>query len=178
MVPPTAQATGIREKPRATLVSSVRSAIMLFMTPMFPLSIPFKQRLAHPIRVRYSEESNHTPEDKRPERTGKAKQEARDRGTEQTAQKYGFPAYFIGKTAPLKHSNCLGSKIQGHLWIQSAHCRRPTEERRINETYYKSCVVSDLSFVTTNDWELTDKLKDVTNWMLCLMGMNERTWFM
>ena len=45
-VPPTAQVTGIKEKPRAMFVSSVSSAIILFTTPAFPLSIPFKKRLA------------------------------------------------------------------------------------------------------------------------------------
>jgi hypothetical protein len=31
-------------------------------------------------------------------------------------------------------------------------------ERRRGETYYESCVLSDLSFVTTNDRELTNEL--------------------
>src|SRR5260370_7032842 len=45
MVPPRAQITGINEKPRAIFVSSVSSASILLITPMFPLSMPFKQRL-------------------------------------------------------------------------------------------------------------------------------------
>ena len=44
-VQPTAQATDNNAKPRALFVSSVSSATILFMTPAFPLSIPFKQRL-------------------------------------------------------------------------------------------------------------------------------------
>ena len=48
MVQPTAQVRAINEKPRAMFVSSVSSTIILFMTPTFPLSIPFKQRLAKP----------------------------------------------------------------------------------------------------------------------------------
>ena len=48
MVLPTTQVNGINEKPRAMFVSSVTSAIMLFMTPIFPFSIPFKQRLGKP----------------------------------------------------------------------------------------------------------------------------------
>jgi len=45
MVPPRAQITGINEKPRAIFVSSVSSATILLITPMFPLSMPFKHRL-------------------------------------------------------------------------------------------------------------------------------------
>jgi hypothetical protein len=45
MVPPRAQITGINEKPRAIFVSSVSSANILLITPMFPLSMPFKHRL-------------------------------------------------------------------------------------------------------------------------------------
>jgi hypothetical protein len=48
IVPPTAQVTDNNEKPRAMFVLSVSSAIILFMTPVFPLSVPFKQRLAKP----------------------------------------------------------------------------------------------------------------------------------
>ena len=48
MVPPTAQVTGINEKARAMFVLSVSSAIILFMTPVFPLSAPCKQRLSKP----------------------------------------------------------------------------------------------------------------------------------
>jgi hypothetical protein len=46
---PTAQVSGTNEKPRAMFVSSVSSAIILFMTPIFPFSIPFKQRLGKRI---------------------------------------------------------------------------------------------------------------------------------
>ena len=48
-------------------------------------------------------------------------------------------------------------------------------ERRTNETYYKSRVVSNLFFVTTNDWELTDKLKSVTDLITYFDG-NEWTY--
>ena len=40
------------ENPRTTLVSSVSSAIMLFMTSMFPLSAPCRQRLRWKEQVR------------------------------------------------------------------------------------------------------------------------------
>ena len=48
MVLAMAQVIGINEKPFAMLVSSVSSAIILFMIPVFPLSIPFRQRLVKP----------------------------------------------------------------------------------------------------------------------------------
>src|SRR5258708_33623647 len=55
MVPPTAQVTDMNENPRAMFVSSVSSAIMLFITPAFPLSIPFKHCLwPNTVRVDYS----------------------------------------------------------------------------------------------------------------------------
>jgi len=54
MVPPRAHITGIKEKPRAILVSSVSSASMLFTTPMFPFSMPFKQRLRDRLRRYHS----------------------------------------------------------------------------------------------------------------------------
>jgi hypothetical protein len=76
MVPPRAHITGINEKPRAILDSSVSSANMLFMTPMFPFSMPFKQRLGD--RVRWDRPQilgQNTPEDKRRERTGKAEED-------------------------------------------------------------------------------------------------------
>ena len=40
-------------------------------------------------------------------------------------------------------------------------CQRATEESqsRTDETYNQPCVVFDLFFVTTNDWELTNKLR-------------------
>ena len=81
MVPPAAQITGINEEPRAMFVSSVSSAIILFITPTFPLSMPFNNGYPQPIRVNYSTNIGHKPEDKRPERTGKAKKETRDHGT-------------------------------------------------------------------------------------------------
>jgi hypothetical protein len=81
MVPPTAQVTGINEKPRAMFDSSVSSAIMLFMTPMFPLSIPCRQRLAKPSQSERFPRIRDTPKYKCRERTGKAKQDAGDDGT-------------------------------------------------------------------------------------------------
>ena len=57
--------------------------------------------------------------------------------------------------------------------MPSAHYER-VEDR---QTYYNPCVVSDLYFVTTNDWQLTDKLRQ-TFPILCAVVIEERTWFM
>ena len=46
MVTPMAQTIGIKENARAKFVESVISAIIHLMTPMFPLSIPARDRLA------------------------------------------------------------------------------------------------------------------------------------
>jgi hypothetical protein len=76
MVPPRAHVTGINEKPRAILLSSVSSASILFMTPMFPFSMPFKQRLRDPVRWRgFQICAQNIPKDKRPKGTGKAKED-------------------------------------------------------------------------------------------------------
>jgi hypothetical protein len=63
----------------------------------------------------------------------------------------------VRETAPLQNSNSLGNKIQRHLKIPSARYGKIITEA----TYYQPCVVSDLSFVTTNDWELVDKLREM-----------------
>jgi hypothetical protein len=52
-----------------------------------------------------------------------------------------------------------------------------TKEWRTNETYYKSCVIADLLFVTINNWELTDKLRRALL-RIYVMGIDERTWLM
>jgi hypothetical protein len=45
MICPIAAANGSMENPRAIFVSSVSSAMILFATPMFPFTVPFKKRL-------------------------------------------------------------------------------------------------------------------------------------
>jgi len=52
--------------------------------------------------------------------------------------------------------------------------RRGAERRRADETYNKACIVSDFPFVTTNDWELTNKLRRI--WVVTYVrGDDERT---
>ena len=82
MVPPRAQITGINEKPRAIFVSSVSSASILLITPMFPLSMPFKHRLViktsmvtKPLK---SEKQKNIPEDERQKGTGKPEEDDRN----------------------------------------------------------------------------------------------------
>ena len=77
MVLPIAQDIGINEKPRAMFILSVSSAIILFMTPMFPFSIPFKQRLGKSSWSKlFPGFELNTPEGKRPERSRNAKEDA------------------------------------------------------------------------------------------------------
>jgi hypothetical protein len=47
---PSAHVTGISAKACAMLVESVNSPIMLFMTPVFPLSSPLRHRLFSFVR--------------------------------------------------------------------------------------------------------------------------------
>ena len=147
------------------MVSSVRSAIMLFMTPMFPLSIPFKKRLAHPVRVKYSaERATHLrtraqKERERPKRrheTEVPRRPQRSTGFRPTLSERR-PHWSTVTASAAKYKDTYG------------YCRRTVGaprkrvERKTKETYYKSRVVSDLFFVTTNDWEFTDKLRGVTH---------------
>jgi len=116
MVPPIAQAIGINEKPRAMFVLSVSSAIILFMTPMFPFSISFKQRLGNSSWSKlFPGFEPNTPEGQRPERSRKSKEDAGGSSTQKAAQEYGLTTYPVRKTAPLEHSDGLSSKIQGQL---------------------------------------------------------------
>ena len=51
------------------------------------------------------------------------------------------------------------------------------EKLENGRTYYNPCVVSDLGFITTNDWEFNDKLRRTLQ-IHCVVGIEERTWFM
>ena len=91
---------------------SVISAIMLLMTPMFPLSAPFKARLGSPSAQKLSGAMINfvVPEDEPPECFRQAERIHGERETNQAEEGHGFSADMVRESAPMENSACLGCK--------------------------------------------------------------------